>query len=319
MAAEGSRLTLSPERYHRITLLCLFALSFIIITGASVRLTGSGLGCSDWPTCEEDQFVAELDNVHAMVEFVNRLITGIVSLAVIAAVLGSMFRQPRRRDLTLWSWGLVAGVLAQILLGALVVREHLPPELVSAHFLVSMVLVWNAMVLHNKAARPDHTATTPTRVLPQLQRQVRFISGLAMVALVTGTTVTGSGPHSGDEKAERLPFAVEFVARIHSASVILTIAAIVWFAIVVGRPGGPPDLRRAVQTVLVVAVAQAGVGWLQYFTDVPVLLVGIHVLGATTLWIAIVSLHLRVQHPVANLLDGPAATEPVTESGLVRA
>ena len=116
---------LTPAKYQRITYLSVLLLSLIIVTGAAVRLTGSGLGCSDWPTCEEDQLVAEIDDVHAMVEFVNRVITGIVSLAVILAVLGSLFREPKRKDLPWWSLGLVIGVIVQILVGALVVREHL--------------------------------------------------------------------------------------------------------------------------------------------------------------------------------------------------
>ena len=110
-----------------------------------MRLSGSGLGCSDWPTCENDQLVAEVDDVHAMVEFVNRVITGFVALAVIIAVLGSLFRTPRRKDLIILSLGLVLGCVVQIIVGALVVKEHLPPNLVIAHFLISMLLVWNAV------------------------------------------------------------------------------------------------------------------------------------------------------------------------------
>ena len=143
---------MSPARYRSITGTALVALVVIVITGAAVRLTGSGLGCSDWPTCEEDQLIADLE-AHAMIEFVNRLITGVVSVAVIAAVLGSFFRRPRRRDLTWLSVGLVAGVIGQIVLGAFVVLTHLNPWLVLGHFLLSMVLVANAVALHARAAQ----------------------------------------------------------------------------------------------------------------------------------------------------------------------
>ena len=118
--------SISPAQYQKITRISLLLLAFIIVTGAAVRLSGSGLGCSDWPTCENDQLVAEIDDVHAMVEFVNRVITGFVALAVIIAVLGSLFRTPKRKDLTYLSIGLVFGVIVQVIVGALVVREHLP-------------------------------------------------------------------------------------------------------------------------------------------------------------------------------------------------
>jgi cytochrome c oxidase assembly protein subunit 15 len=162
---------LSPRAYQRITIVALVALVFIIVTGAAVRLTGSGLGCSDWPTCEENSLVAPLE-YHAMIEFVNRLITGLVSAAVIVAVLGSLIRQPRRRDLTWWALGLVAGVIGQIVLGGLTVLFELRPPFVIAHFVLSMVLVWNAVVLHQRG-RYASVASLPVvaprvRTLPKI-------------------------------------------------------------------------------------------------------------------------------------------------------
>ena len=185
--------------YRRITLLALLALIFIIITGGAVRLTGSGLGCSDWPTCEENQFVPDLE-YHAMVEFVNRAITGIVSVAVALAVLGALLRRPRRRDLIGLALGLVAGVAGQVVLGGLVVWYHLSPWLVIAHFLLSMVLVANAVVLHHRAGRPEGdgavdgappAGVTPTRTAGNLTRLLVVVS---VLAIVTGTLLTGAGP-----------------------------------------------------------------------------------------------------------------------------
>ncbi|MDP1804751.1 MAG: COX15/CtaA family protein, partial [Acidimicrobiales bacterium] len=141
--------TLSPPAYRRVTLFALLALAFIVVTGGAVRLTGSGLGCPDWPTCAENRVVAPWE-YHAMVEFVNRTITGLVSMAVMLAVLGSLVRRPRRRDLLWLSVGLVAGVLGQIVLGGLTVLFHLTPGFVMAHFLLSMVLIANAVVLHHR-------------------------------------------------------------------------------------------------------------------------------------------------------------------------
>src|ERR1700730_8943870 len=145
---------LSPESYRRITLLAVWALGFIIVTGGAVRVTGSGLGCPDWPTCSGHQVVAKWQ-YHQMVEFGNRIVTGIVCVGVVLAVLGSRIRNPRRRDLTLLSWGLVVGVLAQIVLGGESVKHHLAPQFVMGHFLLSMLLLWDALVLHHRAGQPD--------------------------------------------------------------------------------------------------------------------------------------------------------------------
>src|SRR5688572_28786990 len=142
--APRRRITLAT--YRRITLGALLALALIVVSGAAVRLTGSGLGCEDWPNCSENRVVAPLE-FHAVIEFVNRMFTGVVSVAVILAVLGSLALERRRRDLTLLSLGLVAGVIAQIVLGGLVVLFDLSPWLVMGHFVLSMVLVWNAVVL----------------------------------------------------------------------------------------------------------------------------------------------------------------------------
>ncbi|MDP9419947.1 MAG: COX15/CtaA family protein, partial [Actinomycetota bacterium] len=147
---------ITPSGYRRVTLFALVALGFIVVTGAAVRLTGSGLGCTDWPTCEQGRLApSEITDAPAMIEFANRLVTGLVSVAVILAVAGALRRVPRRRDLVWLAAGLVAGVLAQIVLGGLVVLFELSPRLVMGHFLLSMVILWNATVLHHRAARPD--------------------------------------------------------------------------------------------------------------------------------------------------------------------
>ena len=142
---------ISPERYVQLVRGALWSLTIIVVSGAAVRLTGSGLGCSDWPNCEQDQFVASLE-YHALIEFGNRLFTGVVTIAVALAVLGSIRRAPKRRELIWWSWGLVAGVVAQILLGAVLVLTHLDPRFTMGHFLLSMVLLWNGAVLLEKNA-----------------------------------------------------------------------------------------------------------------------------------------------------------------------
>ncbi|MEO6987726.1 MAG: COX15/CtaA family protein, partial [Aquihabitans sp.] len=137
---DRMRRPIAPDAYRRITAVALALLILIVVTGAAVRLTGSGLGCSDWPNCTDTQFVAPME-FHPMVEFVNRLVTGLVSIAVALAVLGSLRRAPRRRDLTWLSLGLVAGVIAQILVGRIVVVSGLNPWWVQVHMVVSVLLV----------------------------------------------------------------------------------------------------------------------------------------------------------------------------------
>ena len=150
----ASRRAITPRTYRALSMASLILLAFIIISGGLVRITGSGLGCPDWPTCDEDRIVAPLE-YHALVEFVNRMVTGLVSVVVIVAVLGSLARVPRRRDLIWLSLGLVAGVLGQIVLGGLTVLFELKPGFVMAHFLLSIVILTNAIVLHHRAGEDD--------------------------------------------------------------------------------------------------------------------------------------------------------------------
>lgn len=315
------RQPLSPARYRQITMVALVLLILIVVTGAGVRLTGSGLGCTDWPNCTDERFVAERGDTHAMIEFVNRLITGLVSAAVALAVLGSLRRAPRRRDLTWLSWGLVAGVLAQIALGAVVVLTHLNPWLVQGHFLVSMLLVLDAAVLTHRAGLPDDEVSRPAAT-PALLRWGQALVGLAVVVILTGTLVTGSGPHSGHNEAEagasgaeqleaarevqRLPIAVHDAARIHGVTMIGFLAVTIWVLVQLRRHGAPDRVVRAGTGLLTVLVLQGAVGYTQYFTGVPPLLVGLHVLGASLVWVAVLNVWLQMRWPLVAGAPVPA-------------
>jgi len=288
---------ISPATYRRVTLVALVALCFIIVTGGAVRLTGSGLGCSDWPGCEDEQFVAAME-LNPMVEFVNRIITGLVSVAIVLAVLGSLRRVPYRRDLVWLSWGLVAGVAGQIALGALTVANDLAPPFVMGHFLLSLVLVTNAVVLHHRAGEPEPPATPVDLVDARLRRLIVALGPALAVAVVAGTVVTGAGPHGGDEEAPRFGLDIEAVTRVHSLSVLVFIGLLLAVLARLGH-GGHPDVERRARELLAASVAQAAVGWTQYFTDVPPLLVGIHILGATIVWVAMCRLVLACRHRVA--------------------
>lgn len=282
---------ISPTEYLRYTRWALWSLTIIVVSGGAVRLTGSGLGCSDWPNCEEEQFVASLE-YHALIEFVNRLFTGVVTVAVILAVLGSLRRIPRRPDLVRWSWGLVGGVAAQVILGAILVKTDLDPRFTMGHFLLSMVLLWNAVVLMHKAADP-----TPAASPPHLRQLSWAASIIGSLLLASGTIVTGSGPHSGSDEAEvaeRLPFLVRDVARIHAviALTLLVVVAALWRA--AGKTAREETARRS-QMVGALLIVQGAVGYWQYFTGVPVILVAVHITLASLTWINIVRLQLATR------------------------
>ncbi|MGI8756242.1 MAG: COX15/CtaA family protein, partial [Acidimicrobiales bacterium] len=283
-------------------------LIFIVVTGAGVRLTGSGLGCTDWPNCTDKRFVAELET-HQLVEFVNRLITGLVSAAVVVAVLASLRRAGRRRDLVWLSWGLVAGVVAQILLGKFVVLTKLNPWLVQGHFLVSMLLVADAVVLAHRAGLPDDRPTRPG-VTPALLGWGRALVAMAAVVILTGTVVTGAGPHSGRNPADvskirRLPLHPHDAARIHGVAVMAFLGVTVWVLVQLRRHGHEEVVHRAT-ALLTVLVLQAALGYTQYFTGVPPLLVGLHVLGASLVWVAVLRVALAMRVPVEDTPPRPA-------------
>jgi len=281
--------------YRTICIVALCALSGIIVTGAAVRLTGSGLGCSDWPTCEEGQFFAALE-FEPMVEFINRLITGIVSVAVMAAVAGSLLLRPRRRDLTRWSLALVAGVAVQAIIGAFVTKTELAYSVVAVHFLASMVLVWAATVLVERAGRPADA------VVGAWAPWAKWLVLAGSAVLLTGPVITSAGPHAGDEDVKRLPLDLAWAARLHSTTVWILCALVAWIAWTLRRH---PDarLRRGSSDLLAAVVLQGGLGYLQYFTGVPALLVGLHVAGATLVWILALRLALA-----STRIDEPSGT-----------
>jgi cytochrome c oxidase assembly protein subunit 15 len=296
--------TLTPAGYRRITLLALLALVVIVVTGAAVRLSGSGLGCTDWPTCEEGRLAPEsVTDANAMIEFVNRTFTGVVSVAVALAVLGALRRRPPRRDLTVLAVGLVVGVAAQAVLGGMVVWYGLSPWFVMAHFLLSLVLVTDAVVLHHRAGAPEG----PSR--PVVGRTARVLGWLvvaaAAVVVTTGTVVTATGPHAGDDSAERFDLALPDVARVHGTAVIVLLALVLALLRVLWRDGAPTPVTDAARVLLVVLVGQAAVGYTQWFTGVPALLVGVHVLGAVAVWVAVVRTALALRAAPA-----PAAVAP---------
>ena len=304
-----SRPRLSPPTYRRITTLALAALGIIVVTGAAVRLTGSGLGCPTWPNCEPGSLVPrDATSSHAMIEFVNRLFTGVVSVAVILAVAGSLLRVPRRRDLTWWSLSLVAGVIAQVILGGLTVLFELAPPFVMGHYLLSAILVSCAIVLRHRAGEPDGGERRPVAT-PEVRLLTRVLLVAVSIVLVTGTAVTGSGPHGGDPDVERLGFFLPDITRVHSIAVWILLATTLWTLRLVRRGGASPQVERALRTLVAVEVGQGAIGYVQWFTGVPEGLVLAHVAGSMVVLGAAIVVALRTT--VVEVEDRRPATEPV--------
>lgn len=257
----------------------------IIGTGGAVRLTDSGLGCSTWPMCEPGHFTPvfhEASSIHSFVEFGNRTMTGVLS--VIGVMVLVLVWTDRRRSESYRALGIVplAGVLTQAVIGGIVVLLHLHPGWVSLHFGVSVALVWFSAYLLHRHGEGDGA---PQRVAGRGVATAGALLGLLLVPVVTlGVLVTGSGPHSGDtEVGYRLALDPLTMTRAHSASVWLFLLALVALLVLLHRtPGGPrvAAARKAAWLLLAVTLSQGLVGYVQYFTGLPELLVGIHLVGA---------------------------------------
>ena len=304
------RFTLSSAAYRRVTFVALIALGFIVVTGGAVRVTGSGLGCPDWPTCAEGRIVAPLE-YHALVEFVNRTVTGLVSVMVIVAVLAALRRRPFRRDLVWLAVGLVLGVIGQIVLGGLVVLFDLFPPLVMGHFVLSMILVADAVVLHHRASWPDGS---PARAGDAGLRSLgSWLVVWAAVVLFLGTVVTGSGPHAGSNEGqlvERLPFTLRDAARVHGTAVWILLALALYSVWRARQDRAPAEVLQRGGVLLAVLCAQGAIGYLQYFTKIPPLLVAIHIAGATALWVSVLRFRLSLVSPVATTTAGTVSAVP---------
>lgn len=267
----------------------------IVVTGGAVRLTGSGLGCDTWPKCSDDSLVATSEmGVHGLIEFGNRLLSYVVSAAVGWTIVAARAAAPRRRGLTRLAWGQFWVVMSNAILGGVTVLTELNPYLVAAHFLCATALITVAVITWQRAREGD----APPRPLVgvPVRRAVVGLSALTAALLVAGTAVTGSGRHAGDSSdIARMPFDWGAVTRLHSglAWAVLLTALGVWALLrLVDAPPGP--LARG-RDLVVVLLAQGSVGYAQYAMDEPELLVGVHLLGSTLVWIAVLRLVLSTR------------------------
>lgn len=282
--------------YLRATQIAFLALYAIIVSGSLVRLTGSGLGCQDWPKCSESKFI-DVSSTHAAIEQLNRLFTGIVALSVVACALMALWLRPKRRDLIAMSIVLIGGVFTQVIIGAIVVLTGLNPYSNIAHFLVSIFLMTVAYMLVRHAQIFRHTEEITPRAEPLLGNSpisvlVKILLSVTGAVVLTGTIVTGSGPHAGDEKAVRLGFSMTEVVRVHSTFVWLTLATVVLLSIWVQRIDMAKRLlTKSTRRFIFALLFQGVVGYLQYFLGVPIWLVAIHVATSVAVWLLAVDIY----------------------------
>jgi cytochrome c oxidase assembly protein subunit 15 len=293
----------SPATVSRTALANAAANGLIVITGGAVRVTGSGLGCPTWPRCTDESFVATEElAVHGAIEFGNRLLTFVLT-AVAIATLVVVFRSARRDLRPLAVLGFL-GIPAQAVLGGVTVLTGLNPWTVAAHFLVSMALVAVATTLWLRSREPGVSGPLLRRPFPLL---VTGVAAVTAVVLVLGTIVTGSGPHSGDPEAGRTGLDPQLVSQLHADVVFLLLGLTVALLVALHATDAAGRVRRATLDLLIVQLAQGAVGYVQYFTDLPILLVLVHMLGAVLVTAFTARLVWSVRGPVSELpLASPA-------------
>jgi cytochrome c oxidase assembly protein subunit 15 len=268
----------------------------IVLTGAAVRLTGSGLGCPDWPTCFKGRVSGSM-SIHPFIEYSNRMVTGALIVIVGATFLAAIYRQQRRRDLILLSGALVLGVFADALLGAVVVYSKLNPYLVSLHLLLSLAMVAVGTLLYHHAKYVYGPGAREDLRDPYFRSLARWLWIPFIVLVITGTATTGSGPHAGESQgqlvARRLPFAFSSAAWVHSLAAIFFIGVVLGLLLAIWKSGAPTALKSGVRRLVYVSLAQAAIGATQYLTHVPAWLVEVHELGAIALTIGVTQFNVR--------------------------
>jgi cytochrome c oxidase assembly protein subunit 15 len=299
----------SSSLVSRVALANAVANGAIVVTGGAVRLTGSGLGCPTWPRCTDESFVATPELAgHGVIEFGNRTLTFLLTAVAIATVV-AVFRSARRdlRPLAVLS---LLGIPAQALLGGVTVLTGLNPWTVAAHFLVSMVLVAVATTLWLRSREPGVGRPLVRRPFVLL---ATGIAGVTAAVLMLGTVVTGSGPHSGDPKAGRTGFDPQLVSQVHADVVFLLIGLTVALLVALAATDAPGRVRRAARDLLLIQLAQGVVGYVQYFTDLPIVLVLVHMLGAVLITAFTARLVWSVRGPASDLpLSSPAEATAAT-------
>lgn len=260
----------------------------IVVTGGLVRLTGSGLGCPTWPQCVPGSFIPiphQEQGFHKLIEFGNRTLTSVVGIAALLVIVAIWRSAPMRRSLRWISFLPLIGVMLQAILGGVTVLTGLNPAIVAAHFLASMVLVSLSAYLLYRVSEGDGPPVAVVR--PEIRLVAWVVAAVGALILVLGTVVTGSGPHSGDASTPRFGFDPRTISWLHADAVMLFAGLVVAVLLAVHLTADDSRPRQTWRAVLVVTVLQGLVGYLQYLTGLPEVLVMAHMLGASLLVVSL--------------------------------
>ncbi|MEU6126631.1 COX15/CtaA family protein [Streptomyces sp. NPDC047123] len=309
LAFIAERWTPTQRTVQQAALISLVMTVVIVVTGGAVRLTGSGLGCPTWPKCTDQSLTATSEmGFHGVIEFGNRMLTYVLCAAVGWAIIAARSQKPMRRSLTRLGWTQFWLVMGNAVLGGIVVLVGLNPWTVAAHFLLSSALIAVAGTMWQRTREGD---AEPRPLVGKAVVQLVWVLVAASVLLIAvGTVVTGSGPHAGDSSdVPRMGFDWEAVSKLHAvlAWIVVTLTFALWFVLkAVDAPPGP--LARTRQLFLIL-LSQGAIGYVQYFTDLPELLVGLHMFGSCLVWIAVLRVLLSLRERPVTTADLPAQAD----------
>ncbi|GAA5013344.1 COX15/CtaA family protein [Kitasatospora paranensis] len=304
---------LLADRWHptaatvrRAALAALVMSVVIVVTGGAVRLTASGLGCTTWPRCTGESLTPTPQmGVHGVIEFTNRMLTYVLCAAIGWAILAARCARPWRRSLTRLGWAQFWLVMSNAVIGGITVLTGLNPYVVAVHMVAAMALVWVAVLSWERSAEGDGA---PELAVPgPLHRLSYLLVTVIGLLVLAGTLVTGAGHHPGAPGADgkpvwRIPLDYDRLAQAHADLAFLSVGLAVAAVFVLAAVKAPPAARARVRDLLVVLLLQGVLGFVQYFTDAPELMVGLHMLGATLTWAAA----LRVPLALRTRADAPA-------------
>jgi cytochrome c oxidase assembly protein subunit 15 len=269
--------------------LLLFLQSALVVTGGAVRLTGSGLGCPTWPECTEGSYTPVAHQaepqLNVWIEFGNRLLTFVLVIASVAVVIAVI--RSNRKDLRGLAMGQFLGIFGQGILGGITVLTDLNPIPVAGHLLLSIILIAGAASLYSRR----YESAIFVKASPLTNKLALAHIAISFLVIVLGTIVTGSGPHAGDAQAKRFGFDIRTVAWMHADAVIFLLGLTLAFYVAMGTS---VRTKKAIKMFTVIALAQGAIGYIQYFTGIPEILVAAHLLGATLVWIAAWRIRLSV-------------------------
>ncbi|WP_329115620.1 COX15/CtaA family protein [Streptomyces sp. NBC_01465] len=301
LAFIADRWTPDPRTVQRAAMAALVMAVAIVVTGGAVRLTGSGLGCPTWPKCTDQSLTTTSEmGFHGIIEFSNRMLTYVLCAAVGWAIIAARAAEPWRRDLTRLGWTQFWVVMGNAVLGGIVVLVGLNPYTVAAHFLLSTALIAIAVVTWQ---RTREGSAAPRPLVGKAVVQLTWLLTAAAGALIAvGTVVTGAGRHAGDSSdVKRIPLDWTMIAQLHAdlAWLVVALSVALWFVLkAVDAPIGP---RRRARDLFLILMFQGVLGYIQYFTKTPEVLVGLHMFGACLVWIGVVRVLLSLrERPTAD-------------------